>query len=91
MGGFFSSPAALPEDKHIVIIGAGYGGISLANQLMKHPGANFTIINPRDSFHHNVGGLRAVVQPGNITLSDLHLLFSYISDSRLNCNALDYI
>ena len=64
MGGFWSSPAALPEDKHIVIVGAGYGGISVANQLMKHPGANFTIINPTDCFHHNVGALRAVVQPG---------------------------
>ena len=63
MGGYWSSVPTLPADQHIVIVGAGYGGVALGLELLKHK-ANFTIISPRDCFHHNVGSLRASVQPG---------------------------
>ena len=55
----------LPADQHIVIVGAGYGGIVLGLELLKHK-ANFAIISPRDCFHHNVGSLRASVKPGYV-------------------------
>ena len=63
MGGYWSNVPTLPADQHIVIVGAGYGGIVLGNLLLKHK-VNFTIISARDCFHHNVGSLRASVQPG---------------------------
>ena len=68
MGGYWSSVPTLPADQHIVIVGAGYGGITLGTELLKHK-ANFTIISPRDCFHHNVGALRASVQPGKTVLA----------------------
>lgn len=58
MGGGVSFPA----DKHIVIVGAGYGGAILGMELLKGD-ANFTIINPSDCFHHNIGAVRAVIDP----------------------------
>lgn len=54
---------SFPADKHIVIVGAGYGGAILGMELLKGD-ANFTIINPSDCFHHNIGAVRAVIDPG---------------------------
>lgn len=51
-------------DVHVVVVGGGFGGISAALQL-KSRGLTFTLIDMRDSFHHNVAGLRASLQPGN--------------------------
>lgn len=51
-------------DVHVVVVGGGFGGISAALQL-KSRGLAFTLIDMRDSFHHNVAGLRASLQPGN--------------------------
>ena len=48
--------------KHIVIIGGGYGGSELATLLLKH-NLPFTLIDPKDFFHHNVAALRAAVNP----------------------------
>ena len=59
------SSSTLPADQHIVIVGAGYDGVVLGLELLNHK-ANFTIISPRDCFHHNVGSLRASVNPGNV-------------------------
>ena len=56
----------IPEDaiqeKHIVIIGGGYAGIQLANQLMKDS-IRFTLIDSKEFFHHKIAALRAAVQP----------------------------
>ena len=54
---------SVPLDKHIVIVGGGYAGVKLAMHLKKHE-ANFTLIDAKDSFVHNVANVRAIVQPG---------------------------
>lgn len=47
----------------MVVVGGGFGGIAAAQQL-KSGGLNFTLIDMRDAFHHNLAALRASVQPG---------------------------
>ncbi|XP_049926508.1 apoptosis-inducing factor 2 [Epinephelus moara] len=59
MGGQASSV----EDVHVVVVGGGFGGIAVAQQL-KSGGLCFTLIDMRDAFHHNVAALRASVQSG---------------------------
>ena len=51
--------------KHVVAVGAGYGGTKVALELQK-AGIPYTLINPRDCMHHNLGALRAVCEPGNM-------------------------
>jgi len=48
------------EKKHVVVIGGGYGGMEAAAELLKL-GISFTLIDPKEFFHHNVGALRAMV------------------------------
>ena len=55
------SPTLL-EEKHVVIIGGGYGGIALASTLQKNQ-IPFTLVDPKDCFHHNVAACRAGVFP----------------------------
>lgn len=52
-------------DVHVVVVGGGFGGIAAALQLQSR-GLAFTLIDLRDSFHHNVAALRASLQPGNM-------------------------
>lgn len=59
MGGSVSVDA----DTHVVVVGGGFGGIAAAQRLKYHA-INFTLIDVRDAFHHNVAALRASVQPG---------------------------
>ncbi|KAI3363549.1 hypothetical protein L3Q82_012146 [Scortum barcoo] len=59
MGGQVSSV----DGVHVVVVGGGFGGIAAAQQL-KSRGLDFTLIDMRDAFHHNVAALRASVQPG---------------------------
>lgn len=59
MGGQVST-----ADVHVVVVGGGFGGISAALQLQSR-GLSFTLVDMRDSFHHNVAGLRASLLPGN--------------------------
>jgi len=47
---------------HVVIIGGGYAGLQVAVDLKK-AGVKFTIIDPKEYFHHCVGALRAAVNP----------------------------
>ncbi|XP_026210221.1 apoptosis-inducing factor 2 [Anabas testudineus] len=51
------------EGVHVVVVGGGFGGIAAAQDL-KSRGLDFTLIDMRDAFHHNVAALRASVQPG---------------------------
>lgn len=55
--------ASAVEGVHVVVVGGGFGGIAAAQQL-KSQGLDFTLIDMRDAFHHNVAALRASVQPG---------------------------
>ncbi|XP_069394189.1 LOW QUALITY PROTEIN: ferroptosis suppressor protein 1 [Paralichthys olivaceus] len=59
MGGQVSSV----DGVHVVVVGGGFGGVAAAQQL-KSQALNFTLIDMRDAFHHNVASLRASVQPG---------------------------
>ncbi|KAM9365630.1 ferroptosis suppressor protein 1 [Pholidichthys leucotaenia] len=61
MGGQASLPSF--NGVHVVVVGGGFGGIAAAQEL-KVRGLSFTLIDMRDAFHHNVGALRASVQPG---------------------------
>lgn len=61
MGGQVST-----EGVHVVVVGGGFGGIAAAQDL-KYRGFGFTLIDMRDAFHHNLGALRAAVQPGTMS------------------------
>ena len=52
-------------DRHVVIIGGGYGGVELAS-ILKKWNISFTLIDPKEYFHHNVGALRALVDEGTV-------------------------
>jgi NADH dehydrogenase FAD-containing subunit len=45
----------------VVVVGGGYGGITVAKAL--DPVADVILIEPRETFVHNVAALRAAVQP----------------------------
>ncbi|XP_045437733.1 ferroptosis suppressor protein 1 isoform X2 [Pipistrellus kuhlii] len=48
---------------HVVIVGGGFGGITAASQLQAL-NISFTLVDMKDSFHHNVAALRASVETG---------------------------
>jgi len=48
------------EKKHVVVIGGGYGGMESAAECLRL-GIPFTLIDPKEFFHHNLGALRAMV------------------------------
>jgi len=50
------------EGAHVVIIGCGYAGLQLASDL-RTAGVKFTVIEPKEYFHHCVAALRAAVEP----------------------------
>lgn len=63
MGSGASKQAKEELDKiHVVIIGGGYGGVQAAADLKK-AGVKFTIIDPKEYFHHCIAALRAAVKP----------------------------
>jgi len=59
---YINESKTLKDNQHVVIVGGGYGGIKLASNL-KGKGS-FTLIDPKDSFHHNMAALRAATVPG---------------------------
>ena len=52
-------------DLHVVIIGGGYGGVQAAASL-RNAGIKFTIIDPKEYFHHCIAALRAAVCSGKL-------------------------
>lgn len=46
----------------VVIVGGGYGGVTLARELDDE--ADVVLVEPKDAFVHAAGALRAVVDPG---------------------------
>ena len=50
------------QDKHVVIVGGGYGGNAAAKQLRGK--CKLTLIDPKEGFHHCIGSLRASVEIG---------------------------
>lgn len=61
---------------HVVIVGGGFGGITAASQLQAL-NISFTLVDMKDSFHHNVAALRASVESGNGLLSGAFLVSSH--------------
>ncbi|XP_072038670.1 ferroptosis suppressor protein 1-like [Amphiura filiformis] len=59
MGSWYSSNL---KEKHVVIVGGGYGGVAAANHLRGK--CKLTLIDPKECMHHCVASLRAVVEPG---------------------------
>jgi len=49
------------QGSSVVVIGGGYGGVSVARALDDH--AQVTLVEPKDAFVHNVAALRALVEP----------------------------
>ncbi|KAI8489722.1 Apoptosis-inducing factor 2 [Branchiostoma belcheri] len=45
---------------HVVIVGGGYAGIAIARKLQGK--INFTLIDPKEYFHHHIGALRSAVR-----------------------------
>src|SRR6266581_617282 len=51
-----------PRDRPtVVVVGGGYGGVNVAKAL--DPEVEVVLVEPRDAFVHNIGALRAVVEP----------------------------
>ncbi|XP_022107055.1 apoptosis-inducing factor 2-like [Acanthaster planci] len=59
MGG---KQSAAVQDKHVVVIGGGYGGIVVALKLQGK--CKLTLIDPKEAFHHCIGALRACTEDG---------------------------
>ncbi|XP_018416778.1 PREDICTED: apoptosis-inducing factor 2 [Nanorana parkeri] len=57
------SKLSVDESVRVVIVGGGFAGIAAASQLKSH-GIPFVLVDMKDSFHHNVGALRASVESG---------------------------
>ena len=57
------SGASIPKDKHIVIVGGGFAGATLAKQLQKNNN-KFTLIDPKDVFYQNTAAVRSFVEEG---------------------------
>jgi NADH dehydrogenase FAD-containing subunit len=45
----------------VVVVGGGYGGVNVAKAL--DPEVEVVLVEPKDAFVHNIGALRAVVDP----------------------------
>lgn len=71
MGGGISKEQL--EQRHVVVVGGGYGGVELATILLKWE-VPFTLVDPKDYFHHCVGSLRAVLEPGQGRRMRMHRL-----------------
>ncbi|XP_059081447.1 ferroptosis suppressor protein 1-like isoform X2 [Tigriopus californicus] len=77
MGGSQSLPELAQEQSiHVVVIGGGYGGTTCALALKKH-GIPYTLVEPKEYFHHNVGALRAAVDKGFIPRTAIPLKDSF--------------
>lgn len=87
-----SSSSSSSAPKHacqVVIVGGGYGGIQVAVQLDSY--CKVILVDPKDVFHHNVGALRAVVEPTFIrkTLIPYEETLkhgSFVKDRVVSCN-----
>ena len=90
MGNSSSSSSSTPKLAcQLVIVGGGYGGVQLAVQLDSY--CKVVLIDPKDAFHHNVGALRAIVEPAFIkkTLIPYEEMLkngSFIKDRVVSCN-----
>ena len=47
----------------VVVIGGGYGGVNVAKALDADGAVEVVLVEPKDAFVHNIGALRALVEP----------------------------
>ncbi|XP_071950450.1 ferroptosis suppressor protein 1-like [Antedon mediterranea] len=50
------------KSKRVVVVGGGYGGSEFAQRIKDK--CQLTVIDPKEGLHHNMGALRACVEPG---------------------------
>lgn len=89
MGNSSSSSAPPKNSCEVVIVGGGYGGLQVAVQLDNY--CRVTLIDPKDAFHHNMAGLRCVVEPSFIKKTlipyeDSLRHGSFVKDRVVSCN-----
>lgn len=89
MGNSSSSSASPKNSCEVVIVGGGYGGLQAAVQLDSY--CRVTLIDPKDAFHHNMAGLRCVVEPSFIKKTlipyeDSLRHGSFVKDRVVSCN-----
>ncbi|XP_073256288.1 ferroptosis suppressor protein 1-like [Porites lutea] len=87
MGNSSSAPPKHPCE--VVIVGGGYGGIQVAMQLDSY--CKVTLVDPKDAFHHNMAGLRSVVEPSFVkkTLIPYEGILkhgTFVQDRVVSCN-----
>jgi len=64
MGSYFSTEAKLVLGKPVVlVVGGGFAGVQTAKHLDKTGNFNVVLIDRKDYFLHNIGSLRATVEP----------------------------
>lgn len=63
MGNQASVPAP-PDAPHVVIVGGGYAGMTVALQLQDAGGLRVTLVDPKGEFHHLLGATRAMAKDG---------------------------
>ena len=51
------------EEKHVVIVGASFGGLAAQRELSGLPGLKVTLVDFKDYFEYTPGVLRCLVQP----------------------------
>ena len=71
--GYGASKEILNNEMHILIIGGGFGGFSLAHQLITKNICKVTLVDPKDSYVHYIGSLRAAVEKGWYDLSNFQI------------------
>lgn len=90
MGNSSSSSSLAPKHNcQVVIVGGGYGGVKLAIDLDSY--CKVVLIDPKDAFHHNMAGLRCIVEPSfvNKTLIPYEGVLkhgSFVKNRVVSCN-----
>lgn len=90
MGNSSSSSSSAPKHScQVVIVGGGYAGVKLAIDLDSY--CKVVLIDPKDAFHHNMAGLRCIVEPAfvNKTLIPYEGVLkhgSFVKNRVVSCN-----
>ncbi|MBF5045316.1 NAD(P)/FAD-dependent oxidoreductase [Aggregicoccus sp. 17bor-14] len=63
------TPPLKPGQKHVIVVGAGFAGLSAAKQLCKHPGLHVTVVDQRN--HHLFQPLLYQVATAGLNPSDI--------------------
>lgn len=84
-----SSHEIINEDMHVVIIGGGFGGFALAHRLITKNVCKVTLVDPKDSYVHWIGSLRASVEKDYTKKIFIPYAESSVKDSFVRGTAQD--